>query len=124
MASPIAGTATNMHFLDIIIVNVSNPILIDQEYYPWNQCNRKIPSKIKINKVSFKNIRGTSATPVAVKLFCSSNLPCKEVKVANIDLVSNGIKGSLTSECMNVKPIILGIQNPPICSSSYTIASK
>ncbi|KAE8645728.1 exopolygalacturonase [Cucumis sativus] len=123
-ASPVAGIATNMHFSDITMVNVSNPILIDQEYCPWNQCNREIPSNIKINKVSFKNIRGSSATPVAVKLICSSNLPCEEVKVANIDLVYNGIKGSITSECMNVKPIISGIQNPPICSSSYTTASK
>lgn len=41
-ASAASGTATNMQFLDIIMVNVSNPILIDQEYCPWNQCNRKV----------------------------------------------------------------------------------
>ena len=41
-ASTASGTATNMHFLDIIMVNVSNPILIDQEYCPWNQCNRQV----------------------------------------------------------------------------------
>ena len=74
--------------------------------------------------MSFKNIRGCSATSVAVKLICSSNLPCEEVKVANIDLVYNGTKGSITSQCMNVKPILSGIQNPSICSSPYTIASK
>ena len=74
--------------------------------------------------MSFKNIKGSSATPVAVKLICSSNKPCEEVKVANIDLVYNGINGPVTSQCMNVKPIISGIQNPSICSSSYTTASK
>ncbi|XP_038887188.1 exopolygalacturonase-like [Benincasa hispida] len=118
-ASPVSGTATNMHFSDIIMVNVSNPILIDQEYCPWNQCNRKIPSKIKISKVSFKNIRGSSATPMAVKLICSRKLPCDEVKVANIDLVYNGKEGPIKSLCMNVKPIISGIQNPQTCSLPY-----
>ncbi|XP_038887127.1 exopolygalacturonase-like [Benincasa hispida] len=118
-ASPVAGTATNMHFSDIIMVNVSIPILIDQEYCPWNQCNRKIPSKIKISKVSFKNIIGTSATPMAVKLVCSSDLPCDEVKITNIDLVYNGKEGPITSQCRNVRPIILGIQNPQTCSSPY-----
>ncbi|XP_022930051.1 exopolygalacturonase-like [Cucurbita moschata] len=120
-ASAASGTATNMQFLDIIMVNVSNPILIDQEYCPWNQCNRKIPSKIKISKVSFKNIRGSCATPVAIKLICSRHLPCDEVKVGDIDLTYNGIKGPITSQCTNVRPIISGKQNPKICSSPYVV---
>ncbi|XP_022933034.1 exopolygalacturonase-like [Cucurbita moschata] len=104
-ASAASGTATNMHFLDIIMANVSNPILIDQ-YCLWNQCNRQIPSKIKISTVSFKNIRGSSATPLAIKLICSRHLPCDDVKVSNIDLTYNGIKGPISSQCANVKPII------------------
>ncbi|XP_022973892.1 exopolygalacturonase-like [Cucurbita maxima] len=120
-ASAASGTATNMHFLDIIMVNVSNPILIDQEYCPWNQCNRQILSKIKIRIVSFKNIRGSSATPLAIRLICSRYLPCYDVKVSNIDLTYNGIKGSISSQCTNVKPIISGRQNPKICSSPYVV---
>lgn len=41
-ASPSAGTASDIHFEDIIMVNVGNPILIDQEYCPWNQCTLKV----------------------------------------------------------------------------------
>ncbi|XP_022929814.1 exopolygalacturonase-like [Cucurbita moschata] len=117
-ASAASSTATNMHFLDIIMVNVSNPILIDQEYCP---CNRQIPSKIKISTVSFKNIRGSSATPLAIKLICSHHLLYDDVKVSNLDLTYNGIKGSICSQCSNVKPIISGKQNPKICSSPYVV---
>lgn len=36
------GTASNMHFDNIIMQNVGNPVLIDQEYCPWNQCNLNV----------------------------------------------------------------------------------
>ncbi|PON77142.1 Glycoside hydrolase [Trema orientale] len=55
-----------MNFEDIIMENVGNPVLIDQEYCPWNLCNEKVPSRVKISDVSFKNIRGTSTTALAV----------------------------------------------------------
>ncbi|XP_022151199.1 exopolygalacturonase-like, partial [Momordica charantia] len=108
--------ATDMHFEDIEMTNVSNPVIIDQEYCPWNQCNRKVPSSIKISKVSFKNIRGTSATPIAVKLVCSKSVPCEDVEVADIDLTYSGSQGPIKSQCANVKPTITGKQNPPICA--------
>uniref|UniRef100_A0A0A0KPH7 Polygalacturonase n=1 Tax=Cucumis sativus TaxID=3659 RepID=A0A0A0KPH7_CUCSA len=39
--SAVKYSASDMHFEDIEMIDVSNPILIDQEYCPWNQCNRK-----------------------------------------------------------------------------------
>ena len=36
------GTAFEMHFEDIAMNNVGNPIIIDQEYCPHNQCNLKV----------------------------------------------------------------------------------
>ncbi|KAE8645716.1 exopolygalacturonase-like [Cucumis sativus] len=111
-----AFIASDMHFEDIEMQNVSNPVIIDQEYCPWNQCNRKVPSKIKISKVSFKNIRGTSATPIAVKLVCSKSIPCEGVEVADINLTYSGIRGPILSECANVQPLITGKQSPQICA--------
>ena len=41
-SSPSFGVASDIHFEDIIMVNVINPLVIDQEYCPWNQCDKKV----------------------------------------------------------------------------------
>ncbi|XP_075636829.1 exopolygalacturonase-like [Castanea sativa] len=110
------GSASDMHFENIIMNNVANPILIDQGYCPNNQCSNKSPSKVKISNVSFKNIRGTSSTKEAVKLICSNGVPCQQVVVADIDLLYKGAGGSAISTCVNVKPTVSGKQNPPACT--------
>ncbi|TQE08373.1 hypothetical protein C1H46_006001 [Malus baccata] len=117
-ASPSDGIASDMHFDDIIMVNVSNPILIDQQYCPWNQCKQNVPSKVKINNVSFKNIKGSSATPLAVQIVCSSGIPCENVELVDIDLTYSGNKGPLTSQCSNVKPTITRVPKALACATS------
>jgi len=111
------GTASDIHFENIVMNNVANPILIDQGYCPNGQCSNKAPSKVKISNVSFKNIRGTSSTKEAMKLICSKGVPCQQVVVANIDLAYKGAGGSTTSTCVNVKPAVSGKQNPPACTT-------
>ncbi|KAG8647563.1 hypothetical protein MANES_09G087500v8 [Manihot esculenta] len=100
--------ATNIHFQDITMENVSNPIIVDQMYCPWNKCNKKEPSKVKISDVSFKNIKGTSATALTIQLICSSGVPCEKVELANIDLTYSSPEGPAKSECIDVKPTIVG----------------
>ncbi|KAJ4846868.1 hypothetical protein Tsubulata_011871 [Turnera subulata] len=109
------GEASDIHFEDIIMDNVSNPIIIDQEYCPWNQCTKESPSKVKISNVSFKNIKGTSNTPVAVKILCSSGIPCEKVELNGIDLKYTGNQGPAKSECKNAKLTVTGTLNPPGC---------
>ncbi|KAF9661480.1 hypothetical protein SADUNF_Sadunf19G0073200 [Salix dunnii] len=109
------GDASNMHFEDIVMNNVQNPVVLDQVYCPWNQCSLKAPSKVKISDVSFKNIRGTSATPVVVKLACSSGIPCDKVELADINLAYSGSEGPAKSQCSNVKPVISGIMSASGC---------
>ncbi|KAF5206531.1 ABC transporter ATP-binding protein/permease VMR1 [Thalictrum thalictroides] len=79
-----AGSASNLTFEDIIMNNVRNPIVIDQEYCPYKLCNKQAPSRIKISKVAFKNIRGTSATKEVVSLKCG--MPCEGVELSDINL--------------------------------------
>ncbi|WOK98014.1 hypothetical protein Cni_G06722 [Canna indica] len=57
--SAFAGV-TDFIFEDIIMKNVYNPIMIDQEYCPFERCAEKDPSLVKIKNSKFKNIKGTS----------------------------------------------------------------
>ncbi|BFG25988.1 hypothetical protein CerSpe_122620 [Prunus speciosa] len=65
--------------------------------------------------MSFKNIRGTYADPVVVKLACSKGIPCQNVQISDIHLTYNGKNGAATSICTNVKPTMIGQIFPPAC---------
>ncbi|KAL0685729.1 hypothetical protein Bca4012_052577 [Brassica carinata] len=113
-------TASGIHFENIILQNVSNPILIDQEYCPWNRCNKNKPSSIKLVDIKFKNIKGSSGNKDAVKLLCSKGFPCKNVEIGDIDITYNGKDGPATFQCSNVSPKLVGKQCPKACSSPVT----
>ncbi|KAK4342447.1 hypothetical protein RND71_038263 [Anisodus tanguticus] len=109
------GVVTDLHYEDIIVQNVTNPIVIDQVYCPYNQRNKDLPSQVKISKVSIKNVRGTSRTQDAVLLLCS-----KGVEIGDIDIAYNGKEGLAKSRCENVKPTFVGKQNPPVCTGAQS----
>ncbi|CAJ1972405.1 unnamed protein product [Sphenostylis stenocarpa] len=104
-------TVTNMRFEDINMDNVQNPVIIDQEYCPWNQCSKQNPSKIRISNVSIKNIKGTSATKEGLTLMCSRGVPCQNVQISDVQLTYKGAPA--ISKCDNVKPTI---SNAPACT--------
>ncbi|KAB1218174.1 Polygalacturonase [Morella rubra] len=69
---PSTGFARSILFQHVLMVNVQNPIVIDQNYCPSNQgCPGQV-SGVKISDVTYQDIHGTSATQVAVNLDCSS----------------------------------------------------
>ncbi|KAB1208700.1 hypothetical protein CJ030_MR6G006741 [Morella rubra] len=115
------GVASDMFFEDLVMNNVGTPVLIDQQYCPYGKCLAKVPSRVKISDVSFKSIRGTSTTKVAVKLSCSKSLPCQNVKLSNIDLKYNGKDGPATSECANVRPAVSGTLIPRACAKTNSL---
>ncbi|KAI0516411.1 hypothetical protein KFK09_009086 [Dendrobium nobile] len=95
------GDVRNIVFQNIIMRNVYNPIIIDQNY-----CDSLVPcydekSAVLISGVIYKNIKGTSASKVAVNFSCSKTLPCQNIKMENIRLVGEGGQ-STESLCSHV----------------------
>ncbi|KAJ3683682.1 hypothetical protein LUZ60_013909 [Juncus effusus] len=109
--------AFNITFEDVVLNNVSNPIIIDQDYCPGKDCNNE-PSKVKIHDVSFTRITGTSNTPVAVQLNCSELVPCQNVKLEEINLEPlASFLPNISSICSHVLGMAFGTQNPDPCLS-------
>ncbi|XP_019188548.1 PREDICTED: exopolygalacturonase-like [Ipomoea nil] len=107
--------ASRIIFEDLILDNVTNPIIIDQDY---GSKKKGQPSKVAISNVHFRNIRGTAAIrKPAITLTCSAAVPCKGVTLANIDIVPvEGADGKLKpNSCLNAKPVFKGKQNPGAC---------
>nr|DAD38142.1 TPA_asm: hypothetical protein HUJ06_008783 [Nelumbo nucifera] len=114
--------ASNIVFQDIIMENVSRPIIINQQYCAsTSSCTNKEPSNVKISNVFFQNIRGTSASDVAVKINCSSAVPCEGLQLFDINLVPIAPTTDSTTPsavCSNAKISFGGVQVPEPCTSS------
>ncbi|KAI5415717.1 exopolygalacturonase [Lathyrus oleraceus] len=106
------GGASEISFSNINMTNVQNPIIIDQEYECHPNCQKK-PSLVRIADIHFANVRGTTASPIAVDLRCSKQFPCMGVTIRDIDLKFGAAPS--TARCVNVKPVYGGLLNPPAC---------
>lgn len=78
-------------------------------------CQLLQPSKVKISDITYKNIRGTSFTRLAVNLICTDEFPCKNIKMQDINLRYQNTQEKTASMCMNAKPIASGIMEPAAC---------
>ncbi|VVA92144.1 unnamed protein product [Arabis nemorensis] len=106
---------SNLVYENIQMINVENPIDINQKYCPYPPCQKLGESHIQIQDVTLKNIWGTSMTKVAVKLQCSKKFPCKDVKLVDINLTHKGIDGPAIAFCQNVEGSASGKMIPPHC---------
>nr|POE58330.1 polygalacturonase [Quercus suber] len=86
-ARPSSGFAQRVRFLGAVMHNVQNPIVIDQNYCPHNtNCPGQV-SGVKISDVLYQDIRGTSATQIAIKFDCSAKNPCTGIRIENVNLI-------------------------------------
>ncbi|KAL1219123.1 Exopolygalacturonase [Cardamine amara subsp. amara] len=111
------NVVSNFRYNNLQMINVGNPINIDQQYCPNPPCYSKVASQVHIQDVKFNNIWGTSTNKVAVKLRCSNTFPCKDVELVDINLVYSGPDGPATAWCENVNGWARGKMSPPPCIS-------
>ncbi|XP_031272553.1 probable polygalacturonase At1g80170 [Pistacia vera] len=109
-----SGFATNILFRNLLMENVSNPIIIDQYYCDSSKPCANQTSAVKIENISFEHIKGTSATEEAIVFACSDYTPCEGLYLEDIQLVSHS--GGITSSfCWNAYGSSMGLVNPPAC---------
>lgn len=98
--------ATNIIFDNLVMKGVSNPILIDQHY---DSKNKRQQSNVRLSDIHFRNIRGTTASEVAIDINCSSSVPCQQVELANINLTPiNSSITNVTATCSKANIIPRG----------------
>ncbi|KAK9673453.1 hypothetical protein RND81_12G169100 [Saponaria officinalis] len=85
-SSPTKGSVEDIYFLGATMKNVRNPIIIDQNYCPHNECPTGQGSGIQINNVQYKNIRGTSSSKEIVTFDCSPTNPCSGLTLQDIHI--------------------------------------
>ncbi|KAA0049517.1 hypothetical protein IC582_012861 [Cucumis melo] len=112
------SAASGILFQDINMIDVKNPILIDQEYSCSKTNCQKPPSRVKISDVHYINVKGSSISPVAVQLKCSKQFPCQNIEMFNINLKYTGPPNKelpFIAQCSNAKVGYRGLQFPPPC---------
>lgn len=112
-AKPIAGFVTNVTFENITMNSVDNPIIVDQNYCPRKTNCPNMTSDIAISQISYMNITGSSAQPVAVEFDCSPTRPCNGISMQGINLTYDN-KPALAL-CRNVNGTAIGLVVPESC---------
>ncbi|CAA2967915.1 polygalacturonase QRT2 [Olea europaea subsp. europaea] len=97
-----SGYAKNIVFENVLMHNVTNPIIIDQNYCDQDKPCQHQKSAVQVKNVVYKNIRGTSASEVAMKFDCSRTVPCKGIVLQNVHLTGKA-GGNAKAKCRNLK---------------------
>ncbi|KAL6578197.1 hypothetical protein OROMI_010525 [Orobanche minor] len=113
-ARPSNGFVRGILFEHVVMVNVQNPIIIDQNYCPDRKNCPAQASGVKIRDMTYQDIHGTSATQVAVKFECSKTKPCSGITLSGVNLTYGG-KQAAAAACANAGGIAKGLVNPTSC---------
>ncbi|XP_038697751.1 polygalacturonase-like [Tripterygium wilfordii] len=106
-----SGSASNIEFKNISMYNVTNPIIIDQNYCAQHKPCKQQKSAVQIENVMYQNIKGTSASDVAINFDCSESFPCQGIVLEDISLVRQGGKAA-EAVCNNVNLAEFGVVSP------------
>ncbi|KAI4355725.1 hypothetical protein L6164_004472 [Bauhinia variegata] len=113
-----SGFASKITFQNILMENVSHPIIIDQYY-----CDSKHPCKnqtsaVQVDNISFIHVKGTSATEEAIKFACSDAFPCEDLYLEDVFLVPC-FGGRVRSDCWGAHGSTQGLVYPSACFTGF-----
>ncbi|XP_068636744.1 probable polygalacturonase At1g80170 [Aristolochia californica] len=94
-----SGYVRAVRFENVRMINVANPIIIDQFYCDSPASCQNQTSAVKISQVMYRNISGTSKTPKAMKFACSDAVPCSNIVLSNINLETENGKAETYCNC-------------------------
>ncbi|VFR02337.1 unnamed protein product [Cuscuta campestris] len=121
------GSARNIRFENVVMQNVTNPIIIDQYYCdkPRDKNGNILscPEKkeaVQVSNVVYRNIRGTSARELAIRFRCSEMVPCEGILLENVNLIREG-NHVAKAECSNLK-YATERHVFPMCQDSYVLS--
>ncbi|KAK2440288.1 Pectin lyase superfamily protein [Trifolium repens] len=106
-----SGFVRNIKFHNIAMRNVTNPIIIDQNYCDQKEECQQQDSAVQLSNILYQNIKGTSASEVAIKLECSQAVPCKGIHLQDVILTPEDNDYTI-AKCDNVRYSKSGILNP------------
>ncbi|CAA0839142.1 Probable polygalacturonase [Striga hermonthica] len=109
-----SGIARKITFENIWMNNVSNPIIIDQYYCDSSTTCLNQTSSVRIDGVTFRNIKGTSAKEEAIVFACSDTYPCKRLYLENVQIITS--TDTAKSFCWEAYGTSSGLVYPPSCS--------
>ncbi|KAG6468035.1 hypothetical protein ZIOFF_072601 [Zingiber officinale] len=95
-----SGFAKNISFVNIIMNDVLNPIIIDQYYCPDSFCDAS-SSGVEVIDVKYIGVTGTSSSEVAIALNCSQSVPCSGIVMDTVNLSSANKGGKVQSYCIS-----------------------
>ncbi|PWA72329.1 Glycoside hydrolase, family 28 [Artemisia annua] len=91
-----SGYVRAIRYANIQMVDVANPIIIDQFYCDSPKSCPNQTSAVEISQIMYQNISGTSKSPKAIKFSCSDTVPCHHIVLNNINLKRSDGKAAET----------------------------
>lgn len=109
-----SGLVSRIVFRNILMVNVRNPIMIDQYYCQTKNCANQT-SAVIISDVLYANIKGSyDLRSPPMHFGCSDSFPCTNLRLEDVDLFP--YKGQLFENpfCWNAYGSMQTITVPPV----------
>ncbi|KAK4773841.1 hypothetical protein SAY87_028860 [Trapa incisa] len=105
-----SGYVRAVRFDNVQMLDVANPVIIDQFYCDSPTECKNQTSAVKISQIMYRNITGTTTSEKAMKFACSDTVPCSNIVLSNVNLERND--GTVETYCNSAEGFGFGIVHP------------